>query len=89
MIDAVARTSMLGVCCYQAAKPTTNLYNLVELDNIFVHTKRRTVLAHHCRCLPRQASFSLNPQRSLTFNLVFSAPTSSEVADGVIEYKKG
>ena len=44
MIDAVAKTGMLGVCCFRAAKLTTNLYILIELGNIFVHVKKKNSL---------------------------------------------
>lgn len=61
VINVVARNSMLGFCCSRATRPTTNLYILKELGNNFVHhMKRRTVFAHHRRCLAMQASFSRN-----------------------------
>ena len=43
MIDAVAKNGMLGVCCFRAAKLTTNLYILIELGNIFVHVKKNSL----------------------------------------------
>lgn len=85
----IARWAKVWFCCSWALKATINLYMLKKLVTSSSTKWEETVLAHQSLLALAKQAFFLNPQRSLIFNRGFPAPESSELTDGVIEYKGG